>query len=139
MPAKTQNRIIEAQMYRYEHKHFKLENQPMLTLDDLRNLIRGKTWEDMCEHSINITPIGGVLFTARMGAFLRRKVIAACAQDQIVAMRFVQGPTLRPNFYFESPIDGTQYSGFVLLHGDFMSGRLGDIKLTDLVIGDDDA
>jgi hypothetical protein len=131
---------MQADLYRHQHKFLELDQlkAPEYMLDDLRALLKGKTWEDLCNASIKITPINGVHFTARLGCFLRRKAIAVVALNRIVAMRFITGSKLYPNFAFEAPLDGTRGSGFVLLQGDFMNGRLGDIKLTDLVIGEGD-
>lgn len=132
---------MQADLYRYQHKFYDQEQlnaiQATYTLDDLRTMLKGKTWEDTCKWSINSTFTGGVQFSARIGCFMRRNAIAVCALDRIIAMRFVTGSTLKPNFAFQAVLDGTQGSGFVLLQGDFMNGRLGDIKLTDLVLGDE--
>jgi hypothetical protein len=132
---------MQADLYRYKHKFYDLEKlntiQSTYTLDDLRLMLKGKTWEDVVKMSIATFGIEGVHFTARMGTFLRRKAIAVCAMDKIIAMRFVTNTAISPNWGFESLLDGGSHSGFVLMPGDFTNGRLGDIKLTDLVLGDD--
>jgi hypothetical protein len=97
-------------------------------------MLKGRTWEWVVQQPFSA--VRGVEFTARMGTFLRRKAIAVCAMNMLVAMRFVN-PDLRPAWTFDSVLDGGNHSGFVLLPGDFANGRLGDVKLTDLVIGDE--
>jgi hypothetical protein len=127
---------MEADIYRYGYKFLDTPHEPNLTLDDLRNLLKGKTWEDVVKMSISTFGTHGVHFTARMGCFLRRNAIAVCAQNMLVAMRFVV-PSMVHAWTFSKPLDGSNHCGFVLLPGDFTNGRLGDVKLTDLVIGDE--
>lgn len=132
---------MPAELYRYKHKFYDQSRldaiQSQYTLDDLRSMLRGKTWEDIVKMSISTYGIDGIHFTARMGQFLCRKAICVCALDKIVAMRFVEAAKMFPTWTFEAVLDGSNHSGFVILPGDFTSGRLGDVKQTDLVIGED--
>jgi len=122
-------------IYRYPHKFYEPPVSQEFTLDDLRNLLRGKTWEWVVQRPFSASRCGPE-FTGRMGCFLRRKAIAVCSQGMLVAMKFVV-PNIYPAWTFEAVLDGGSHSGFVLLPGDFNNGRLGDVKLTDLVIADE--
>jgi hypothetical protein len=133
---------MQADIYRYKHKFYDQERldaiQQNYTLDDLRLMLKGKTWEDVVKMSIATFGVDGVHFTARMGCFLARPAIAVCALNKLVVLRYITpGNTVRPNWTFDSVLDGTTHCGFVILEGDFTNGRIGDIKITDLVIGED--
>lgn len=129
---------MQADLYRYQHKFYEPKLPPLTnyTLDDLRLMLKGKTWEDLCNMSISGAFTGGIHFTARIGCFLCRPAVAVCALDKIIAMRFVKDGKMFPNYTFDAVLDGSSHSGFVAMMGDFQNGRLGDIKLTDLVVGE---
>ena len=132
---------MPVELFRYKHKFYDQDRldamQSNYTLDDLRLMLKGKTWEDVVKQSISTFGIEGVHFTARMGQFLCRKAICVCALNKIIAMRFVTPSQDNfPIWTFESTLDGSSHSGFVILPGDFINGRLGDVKQTDLVINE---
>jgi len=60
-----------------------------------------------------------------------------CALNKIVVMKFIEESIMRPSYLDQSILTGDNHSGFVLLPGDFMNGRLSDVKLTDMVIQDE--
>lgn len=125
--------LTMADIYRYQHKHYELP-QPEHTLGELRAMLRGKTWEDVVNESLTKFGNGGVHFTARMGMFLCRKAIAVCACNKLVAMRFVEPSNVHPVWTYNGVLDGNSLGCFAIIQGDFIAGRLGDVKLTDLVI-----
>jgi hypothetical protein len=120
--------------YRYYDQEV-LDGSPVRhTLDELRHMLRDKTWEAVVNSRISATSIGDVDFFARTGSFLWREAIAVMAEDKIVVLRFIRS-TISPNFLANSKLSHDNHSGFGLLPGDFSNGRTGDIRLTDLVLG----
>jgi hypothetical protein len=116
------------------HKFFDEEllakRQAPYTIDDLRLMLKGWTWERLLEHTSSFCE--GVMFHGRIGRFMAKPCIAVCALDHIVVLRYVA--TSRESWTNQSVIDGSRHGGVILLNTDFTAGRTGDIKLTDLVI-----
>lgn len=131
-------RTQEADIYRYKYTPVELPMNEQHTLEELRNLLRGRTWEQVVRSTLIQDSVGGVYFTARMGRFLGRECVVVVAEGKIVVMRHVHHheDQLKPIWTFDGVIDGSHHSGFALLMGDFANGRLGDVKLNDLVIGE---
>lgn len=125
------------------HKFYDQERleqlQAQYTLDDLRAMIKDKTWGDMVQASIKTYATEGVHFTARIGKFMNRPSIAVCALNKIVAHRFISPVVVQAPFLSQHVLTGNNHSGLVLLPTDFQNGRLAEIKLTDLVITDENS
>jgi hypothetical protein len=115
------------------------EQTKKYSIDELRGMLKGKRWYDIADSLTNNGLVEGVHFTARIGKFLGRPAIAVCALNKIVAVRYIQSPMnrYRPNFLTGSVLTGESHTGFALLKGDFVSGRVSDIQATDLIITDE--
>lgn len=110
--------------------------QQSYSLDELRTLLHGWTWQRVVENTISaILENDGVYFHGRIGKFLARPAIAVCAQHRIVVLRYIGVAGYLGNWLSRSVIDGTKNGGFALVASDF--NVIGNIKMTDLVIGDD--
>ena len=106
------------------------------SLDELRTMLHDWTWQRVVENTISaILENDGVYFHGRIGKFLARPAIAVCALDRIVVLRYVGVAAPLGNWLSTSVIDGTKSGGFALVASDF--NVIGNIKMTDLVIGDD--
>ena len=111
------------------------------TVDDLRAILKGWTWERVVKNTISSIHENGVYFHTRIGRFMGKPCLAVCALDQIVVLRYIApipwGANKGWNWTYTSVIDGTKGGGFAAVPSDFSVGRTGTIKLTDPVIGDD--
>lgn len=130
------------------HKFFDQERlgrlQAQYSLDDLRALLAGKRWSDLVNDSViygsSPATMDGVHFTVRIGQFLGRGAVAVYALNKIIAMHYILDQKIYPCFLTtSSALSADNHSGFVLLPGDFSNGRLGTLKLTDLIIQGDES
>lgn len=112
--------------------------QSTYTVDDLRKMLAGWTWAKLLQHQLSVSR-EGVMFHARIGRFMNMPCIAVCALGHIVVLRYLAGYGVRSDDWSvgaERVIDGTRNGGLLLVNGDFLSGRTGNIKLGDLLIGE---
>ena len=61
------------------------------SVSELRNLLQGRTWADVCNSSANIRVFPNPWFYGRVGCFLRRPCIAVCAENQFVVLKYNTG------------------------------------------------
>ena len=108
--------------------------QDQYTVADLRKILKGWTWEDVCKATLSGRHMGGVYFHGRCGRFLARQAIAVCAVNKIVVLRYI---VARDSFLDGAIITGQMGDGFGLMQSDFIS-RIKNIKITDPVIGSDE-
>lgn len=106
--------------------------QDQYTLDDLRKMLKGWTWEDIVKSTISGRHDQGVWFHGRIGCFLCRPAIAVCGVNKIIVLRYT-GRT-DSGWINNSIINGEVGCGFALVHTDFSLGRTGSYRLTDLII-----
>jgi hypothetical protein len=115
-----------------EEQNSKIKRQ--YKLSELRKLLENKTWEQVIDATIYGREFSGVYFSGRIGKFMNQMALAVVAFDRIVVMKFLNSKITPFTFHASAILNGSHNGGFLLCKADFMSRHTGDIKLTDLVV-----